>query len=94
MQSSLAGILLMLARFPLEAKRQLPCSVDPDTQLKADHYGCHVGWEPMSGNLSCGYTLNTTNVASINHLIQFAAGTNASETLADTYFGLNLIDLT
>ena len=43
----------------------------------------------MSGDLSSGYILNTTNVATENHLIQFAAGTHASETLEDTYFGLN-----
>ena len=45
----------------------------------------------MSGNLTDGYVLATTNVATLDHLIQFAAGTVASEALAAQYFGLKLI---
>ena len=44
----------------------------------------------MDGNLADGYVLPTTNVPTIDHLIQFAAGTHANETLEDTYFGLYL----
>jgi len=48
----------------------------------------------MNGDLENGYILETTRISSIDHLIQFAAGTVASEPLEDTYFGLKLIDST
>jgi hypothetical protein len=44
----------------------------------------------MDGNLDDGYVLPTTNLPAVDHLIQFAAGTHANETLEDTYFGLYL----
>ncbi len=44
----------------------------------------------MAGDLATGYILETTNDAGIDHLIQFAEGTEASEALADEYFGLYL----
>ena len=49
----------------------------------------------MSGSLSTGYILNTTNnVALSDHLIQFKSTTSADEALKDTYFGLTLIGST
>ena len=48
----------------------------------------------MGGSLETGYILETTNVPTIDHLVQFAAGTVSSETLEDTYFGLKLVDST
>jgi len=50
--------------------------------------------EPMPGDLETGFVLETTNVPEIDHLIQFADGTDASEPLADEYFGLSLVDST
>jgi uncharacterized repeat protein (TIGR02543 family) len=52
--------------------------------------GAMDGTTPMTGDLATGYLLPTTNVPSLDHLVQFAAGTVASETLQDTYFGLTL----
>ncbi len=48
----------------------------------------------MAGDLGTGYILETTNVPAIDHLIQFADGTDANEPLADEYFGLSLVDST
>ena len=56
-----------------------------------DITGATADGTAMSGDLSTGYILNTTNNPAIDHLIQFAAGTTASETLENTYFGLKLI---
>jgi len=48
----------------------------------------------MTGNLTDGYILDTYNVASTNHLIQFSAGTTSDETLNNSYFPLMLISST
>jgi len=44
----------------------------------------------MTGDLGAGYTLNTTNVPTTDHLVQFKSPTTATETLAAEYFGLKL----
>ncbi|MGI6375415.1 MAG: InlB B-repeat-containing protein [Anaerolineae bacterium] len=49
---------------------------------------------PMAGDPETGYILTTTREATIEHLIQFADGTSTDETLADSYFGLQLISST
>ncbi len=49
---------------------------------------------PMAGDLATGYILPTTNVPTIDHLVQFAPGTVASETLQNTFFGLKLVATT
>ena len=48
----------------------------------------------MAGDPENGYTLPTTNDPADDWLIQFAAGTSASEALANAYFGLYLTDST
>ncbi len=48
----------------------------------------------MAGDPENGYTLPTTNDPADDWLIQFAAGTSASEALANVYFGLYLTDST
>ena len=45
--------------------------------------GAMDGTTAMTGDLDTGFILNTTNVAGIDHLIQFAAGTHASEPLGE-----------
>ena len=55
-----------------------------------DIKGATADGTAMAGDLATGYILPTTNVPTIDHLIQFAAGTTASEPLANTYFGLYL----
>jgi hypothetical protein len=52
--------------------------------------GATADGEAMAGDLASGYILPTTNAAGVDHLIQFAEGTAASEALADAYFGLYL----
>jgi parallel beta-helix repeat protein/VCBS repeat-containing protein len=48
----------------------------------------------MTGDLATGYILETRRNPADEWLIQFAAGTLTNELLADTYFGLTLIDST
>ena len=55
-----------------------------------DITGATADGTAMAGNLADGYVLETTNDPAVDHLIQCAAGTQASETLADAYFGLYL----
>ena len=50
--------------------------------------------EAMDGDLGTGYILETTNLPTVDHLIQFAAGTTTDEPLAAEYFGLYLTDST
>ncbi len=56
--------------------------------------GATDGGVDMTGDLSGGFVLNTNNVASVDHLVQFKSGTHADETLTGEYFGLKLIDST
>ncbi len=59
-----------------------------------DITGATADGSAMSGDLASGYILDTTNDPAIDHLIQFAAGTSANETLKSEYFGLKLVDST
>jgi len=56
--------------------------------------GATADGDPMAGDLVTGYILETTNVPEIDHLIQFADGTDTNEPLGDDYFGLYLVDST
>ncbi len=56
--------------------------------------GATADGEPMAEYLGTGYILETTKVPAIDHLIQFAHGTNTNESLANEYFGLYLVDST
>ncbi|NLE57307.1 MAG: hypothetical protein GX616_03025, partial [Planctomycetes bacterium] len=59
-----------------------------------DIKGATADGDPMDGDLATGYILETTNHPTDDWLIQFAAGTVASEPLAAQYFGLYLTDST
>ncbi len=52
--------------------------------------GATADGEAMAGNLATGFILETGNDPAVDHLIQFAAGTAADETLAAEHFGLYL----
>ncbi len=56
--------------------------------------GATADGEPMAGDLVTGYILETTNIPTLDHEIQFAAGSVSSELLADEFFGLYLADST
>jgi len=52
--------------------------------------GATDGGAAMAGGLATGFILETENGPAVDHLIQFAAGTTADETLAAEHFGLYL----
>ena len=56
--------------------------------------GATADGNPMSGDVDNGFVLRVTNNPAVDHLIQFAAGTDADEPLANEYFGLYLTDST
>lgn len=56
--------------------------------------GAIADGEAMDGDLETGFILETTNDPAIDHLVQFADGTDTNEPLADEYFGLYLVDST
>ncbi|MGE5603267.1 MAG: hypothetical protein ACM30E_09465 [Nitrososphaerales archaeon] len=70
--------------------------INPDTTPPAlDISGATADGVAMEKDLATGgYILPTTNDAELDHLIQFAEGTAASEPLANEYFPLKLIDST
>ena len=59
-----------------------------------DITGATADGSDMGGDLASGYILNTRNVPTVDHLIQFKSTTTASEPLAAVYFGLKLINST
>ena len=59
-----------------------------------DITGATADGSDMGGDLASGYILNTSNVPTVDHLIQFKSTTTASEPLAAAYFGLKLINST
>jgi hypothetical protein len=69
-------------------------NVNDGTAPTLDITGATDNGDPMAGDLETGYILETTNDPEMDHLIQFAEGTGASEPLADDYFGLYLVDST
>ena len=53
--------------------------------------GATVDGNPMGGNLATGFVLETNNDPAVDHSIQFATDTAASEPLQEAYFGLYLV---
>lgn len=56
--------------------------------------GATAKGEEMEGSLLDGYELLTTGDPDVDHLIQFAEGSDSNEPLTDEYFGLYLTDST
>jgi nitrous oxidase accessory protein NosD len=68
-----------------------PCDLDAPILTVT---GFTADGDDMSGSITAGYTLNTTNVPTLDRLVQFKTGTAANETLAAEYFGLKLLSST
>ena len=56
--------------------------------------GANADGVAMGGTLQDGYILITNGASTLDRQVQFADGTVSTEPLADTYFGLKLIDST
>ena len=68
----------------------LPIHVDDTTPPELFVMGMTADSVAMSGNMETGYILGTTGQPRKDHLIQFTAGTSASEPLATDYFEFTL----
>jgi predicted extracellular nuclease len=66
----------------------------PDQPPFLNVTGVVDGETALTGDMENGYILNVTNNPAVDHELQFAAGTTATEALSDEYFGLTLISST
>lgn len=72
------------------AEVSLPVQFADNTAPVLTIAGLTIDGEPVPGDLATGYTLDTLNDPAVTYGLHFAAGTVASEALADDYFGLYL----